>query len=255
MRVQFGAGTLIAVLVTAISGLTCGVSAQVQTPSTSKAVGSNLPASSSSSKPVAGGASAAETGSSDAKTDADAPDPPAAGDVHGASKAPSAASKSKIQEPYIVGVADSLLISVWKEPDFSGPVVVRPDGIITVPVVGDIHVAGMTTLQVQDVLTEKLKAVVTEPQVTVVVREIKSRKVYLVGKVGRPGTVLLGGHETVLQIIAEAGGPGQFSKPEKMYVLRTVGGHQKRIPFNYKKVIAGVAPDLELEVDDVVVVP
>jgi polysaccharide export outer membrane protein len=253
MRVELGAGSLIAVLA-AMLGLMGGAPAQVQTPSTSKAVGSNLPASSSSNKSAAGGGSAAATGSSDAKTDAEDPDPSAAGSVPQGSKAP-AGSKSKVQEPYIVGVADSLLISVWKEPDFSGPVVVRPDGIITVPVVGDIHVSGLTTLQVQDLLTEKLKAVVTEPQVTVVVREIKSRKVYLVGKVGRPGAVLLGGHETVLQVIAEAGGPAQFSKPDKMYVLRTVGGHQKRIPFHYKKVLSGNAPDLELEVDDVIVVP
>jgi len=253
MRVGFGAGALVVVLAIAIAGLMCGVAAQVQTPKTANAVGSNLPSSSSSNKP-GGGASATETGSASTKTEAEAGDPPA-GDVPQDSQQSPSKAKVKVKEPYIVGIADSLMISVWKEPDFSGPVVVRPDGIITVPVVGDIHVAGLTTLQVQDLLTEKLKAVVTEPQVTVVVRDIKSRKVYLVGKVSRPGAVLLGGHETVLQIIAEAGGPAQFSKPEKMYVLRMLNGHEKRIPFNYKKVLAGVAPDLQLEVGDVVVVP
>ena len=169
-------------------------------------------------------------------------------------KAPPAA-KPQTDPSYIVGIADALVISVWKEPDFSGPVVVRPDGIITVPVIGDIHVAGLTTLQVQDILTEKLKSVVTEPQVTVIVRDIRSRKVYLVGKVGRPGGVMLTGHETVLQVLADAGGPSQFAKSQKMYVLRTVGTHQKRIPFNYKKVLSGAEPDLELDVGDVIVVP
>ena len=172
-----------------------------------------------------------------------------------ADKPPETAQGTGAAPDYVIGSDDVLHISVWKEPDFSGPVIVRPDGIITVPVVGDVHVVGMTTTQVQDLLTEKLKAVVTEPQVTVIVRDIKSRKVYLVGKVGRPGAISLGGHETVLQILADAGGPSQFAKPQKMYVLRTVGDHQKRIQFNYKKVLAGSEPDLELEIGDIIVVP
>lgn len=253
MRIRFGDGARGVVLV-ALAGLVCELSAQVQTPSTGKAVAS--PAQySTSNKSAKGGGSPAETSSADAKTAVPAPDTPAAdSSVHPDSKGPST-PKSKIDDSYIVGVADSLVVSVWKEPDFSGPVVVRPDGIITVPVVGDVHVVGLTTTQVQDILTEKLKTVVTEPQVTVIVRDIKSRKVYLVGKVGRPGAVALGGHETVLQILAEAGGPAQYSKPQKMYVLRTVGDHQKRIAFNYKKVLVGSEPDLQLEVGDVIVVP
>jgi len=254
MSVRFGNGALSVVLVAALAGLVCEVSAQVQTPATGKAVASP-PLYSTSNKSASGADSSAETSSANAKTVAPAPDTPAAdSSVQPDSKGP-LTPKSKIDESYIVGVADSLVISVWKEPDFSGPVVVRPDGIITVPVVGDVHVVGLTTKQVQDILTEKLKTVVTEPQVTVIVRDIKSRKVYLVGKVGRPGTVLLVGHETVLQILAEAGGPAQFAKPQKMYVLRTVGDHQKRIAFNYKKVLVGSEPDLQLEVGDVIVVP
>ncbi|MGO9519289.1 MAG: polysaccharide biosynthesis/export family protein [Candidatus Korobacteraceae bacterium] len=249
MSLRFGDGALSAVLFAAMAGLVCGVSAQVQTPSTSKAVGSNLPLSSTSNKAASGGASSGESSSASAKTATSSSSVPAAD-----SKASTTPGKVA-DESYIVGVADSLLISVWKEPDFSGPVVVRPDGIITVPVVGDVHVVGMTTTQVQDLLTEKLKAVVTEPQVTVIVRDIKSRKVYLVGKVSRPGAIALTGHETVLQILADAGGPAPFAKPQKMYLLRTVGDHQKRIQFNYKKVLAGSEPDLELEIGDIIVVP
>lgn len=248
MTVRLGAGTLSVVLVTTIFGLVCGVSAQA--PSTGKAVVSNPTPSSADNKPPAEG-----TSSSDAKTTAPAPDPPAGGgNVHQDSKAPTT-PKTKAEDSYLVGVSDSLLVSVWKEPDFSGPVVVRPDGIITVPVVGDVHVAGLTTTQVQELLTEKLKGVVTEPQVTVVVRDIKSRKVYLMGKVGRVGAVPLLGHETVLQLLAESGGLEKFAKTKKIYILRVEGDHQKRIEFPYKKVLAGSAPDVELVVGDVIVVP
>ena len=164
-------------------------------------------------------------------------------------------SKVKVDPSYVVGVADSLFISVWKEPDLSGPAVVRPDGIITLPVVGDVHVAGLTTPQLQDLLTSKLKDIVADPEVTVVVREIRSRKAYLVGKVARPGAVVLTSPETVLQLLAEAGGPNPFAKPQNMYLLRTVDGQQKRIPFNYRKALAGSQPDMQIVVGDIIVVP
>jgi len=256
MSVRFGPGTLSVVLVTVVSGMVCGISAQAQTPASGNGTrSSNVAPYSSSNKGAKVGAPSAETTSASAKT-ATPPAEPAAGDasLHQDLQGP-ATPKAKVYDSYIVGIADGLLISVWKEPDFSGPVVVRPDGMITVPVIGDIRVVGLTTTQVQDILTEKLKTVVTEPQVTVIVRDIKSRKVYLVGKIGRPGAVVLAGHETVLQILAEAGGPAQFAKPQKMYILRTTGDQQKRIPFNYKKVLAGSEPDLALIVGDVIVVP
>ena len=257
MSVRFGAGIL-NVLVTVIFSLVWVVSVQAQAPAAEKGVGSNVSPYSSSNKGAKGGTSSAPTDTANAKSSAPAADPSdadSAGDVHQQGVKPQSTPKANVDGTYIVGIADVLVISVWKEPDFSGPVVVRPDGIITVPVVGDIHVAGLTTLQVQDILTEKLKSVVTEPQVTVIVRDIRSRKVYLVGKVGRPGGVSLTGHETVLQVLADAGGPTQFAKSQKMYVLRTTGNHEKRIPFNYKKVLAGAEPDVELMVGDVIVVP
>ena len=240
------------VLATLTLGFLCKLSAQNPVPPAQRAIGSNI-STSADGKASTTGSTGSEGASANPKGAAPAP-APAAPDI----KAPqdlTPPAKDRSSDSYIVGIADGLLISVWKEPDFSGPVVVRPDGIITVPVVGDVHVAGLTTKEVQDLLTEKLRPVVTEPQVTVIVRDIRSRKVYLVGKVGRPGAVSLTGHETVLQVLAEAGGPAQFSKPQKMYVLRTVGDHQKRIQFNYKKVLAGSEPDLELIVGDVIVVP
>jgi len=249
MSVRIGRGTVRVALAFAVLGFGGGVLAPAQAPSTGKAVVSDPEPSSATSSSAAG------TSSSNPKAKAAVPDPPAGGgSVPQDTKAP-ASAKPTPDDSYIVGVADSLLISVWKEPDFSGPVVVRPDGVITVPVVGDVHVAGLTTTQVQDIVTEKLKGVVTEPQVTVIVRDIKSRKVYLMGKVGRVGAFPLLGHETVLQLLAESGGLAQFAKTKKIYILRTEGDHQKRIEFPYKKVLAGTAPDVDLMVGDVIVVP
>ena len=260
MSMRFGTGILNVVLATVIFGLGCGLSAHAQAPAAEKGTGSNVPSYSSSNKGAKGAVASSPTavaGTNSLAATAEPSDGNGDGNVPQDLKGSTTpkAKVPKVESTYIVGVADALVISVWKEPDFSGPVVVRPDGIITVPVIGDVHVAGLTTLQVQDILTEKLKSVVTEPQVTVIVREIRSRKVYLVGKVGRAGGVTLTGNETVLQVLAEAGGPAQFAKPQKMYILRTTGDHQKRIPFNYKKVLSGSEPDLELVVGDVIVVP
>jgi polysaccharide export outer membrane protein len=164
----------------------------------------------------------------------------------------------KADESYIVGIADELQISVWKEPDLSGGVVVRPDGMITVPVVNDVYVVGLTTKQVQDILTDKLKPVVAEPQVTVIVKNIRSRKVYLVGQVGHPGSVALTGHETVLQILAASGGLNLYAKSDKIYILRQgEGKQQQKLSFNYKKALKGNDPnaDFPLANGDVIVVP
>ncbi len=140
---------------------------------------------------------------------------------------------------YRIGIEDELQISVWREPEISLPVAVRPDGMITLPLLNDIRVVGLTTLELQALLTEKLKAFVTEPQVTVIPRVIRSRKVYLVGEAGRQGAYSLNGNMTVLQLIAEAGGLGPFAKAGSIYILRTVNGQQIRIPFNYKRAIRG----------------
>ena len=156
---------------------------------------------------------------------------------------------------YRIGVADELQISVWKEPELSETVVVRPDGKITLPLVNEVPVVGLRTTELQDVLTAKLKPLVNEPQVTVVVRAIKSRKVYLVGKAQRPGTFPLNDRITVLELLAEAGGLSPFAKSGSIYILRNEQGKQSRIPFNYKKALSGKADDPVLQPGDMVVVP
>jgi polysaccharide export outer membrane protein len=191
----------------------------------------------------------------------------------GSTKAPEE-SKAKAQDPagakpvvaesspgldsdsYRIGLADQLMISVWKEPELSLAVVVRPDGMITLPLVNDVHVVGLKPVELQQVLIDKLKPFLTEPQVTVIVQGIRSRKVYLVGNVSKQGSYPLEGGETVLQLLAACGGVGPFAKADAIYILRTENGKQVRIPFQYKKSLKGkVKEDILLQPGDLIVVP
>jgi polysaccharide export outer membrane protein len=160
---------------------------------------------------------------------------------------------------YRIGVEDELGISVWHEPDLSTNVVVRPDGMITLPLLNDLPVTGMTTKDLQDALTAKLKAsgFLKEPQVTVIVRQIHSRRVYLVGRANKPGIYGLNDSKTVLQLLAEAGGPAPYAKLGAIYIIRQQGGTRQRLTFNYKKAISGkdLSDDLVLQPGDMVVVP
>jgi polysaccharide biosynthesis/export protein len=156
---------------------------------------------------------------------------------------------------YRVGVEDELSISVWHEPELSQQVVVRPDGMITLPLLNDVKVAGLTMEELQALLVEKLKAVVNDPQVTVSVKAVKSRRVFLVGNVAKQGVYPLAGHMTVLELIAEAGGLGPFAKGNAIYVLRKENGKEVHLPFSYKKALSGKGANPELLPGDMVVVP
>ena len=156
---------------------------------------------------------------------------------------------------YIIGVEDELQISVWREPELSTTVVVRPDGIITLPLINDVKAVGLKTEELQNALMDKLKNFVNEPQVTVIVRSIRSRKVYLVGEVGHQGTFPLNGDMTALELLAAAGGVGPFAKADSIYILREQNGKKIRIPFHYKKAVAGKSENVTLQPGDLVVVP
>jgi polysaccharide export outer membrane protein len=159
-------------------------------------------------------------------------------------------------DTYRIGLDDQLMISVWREPELSMSVVVRPDGMITLPLLSDLLVVGLKPTELQQLLIEKLKPYVTEPQVTVIVQGIRSRKVYLVGNAIKQGAYNLEGGETVLQLLAACGGLGTFAKPDSIYVLRTENKKQVRIPFQYKKAINGrTKDDVILRPGDIVVVP
>jgi polysaccharide export outer membrane protein len=159
-------------------------------------------------------------------------------------------------DAYRIGLADQLMISVWKEPELSMTVVVRPDGVITLPLINDLHVVGLKPVELQQLLIDKFKPFLSEPQVTVIVQGIRSRKVYLVGNVGKQGAVPLDGGETILQLLAASGGVSLFAKADSIYILRTENNKQVRIPFQYKKALKGkVKEDILLQPGDVIVVP
>jgi polysaccharide export outer membrane protein len=161
----------------------------------------------------------------------------------------------KLPTDYKIGAEDELTISVWHEPELSQAVVVRPDGLITMPLLNDLKVLGLTTDELQTLLTEKLKTVVNDPQVTVIVKAVHSRKVFVMGNVTKQGVYPLGGKKTVLELIAEAGGLGAFAKTRSIYILRKSDGKETRIPFNYKKALSGKSDNPELLPGDMVVVP
>lgn len=171
---------------------------------------------------------------------------------------PSTSPASVRPDSYIIGAEDVVSIYVWKEPDMSKSVPVRPDGMISLPLVGEVKAAGYTPVQLQDVLAAAMKKYVSDPQVTVVVEKISSLSFNIVGEVGHPGYFPLTRRMTVLDAIAMAGGFKDFAKTKKVYVLRTAAnGTQQRIPFNYKEVIKGSNPqqNIELQPRDTIVVP
>ena len=158
---------------------------------------------------------------------------------------------------FVIGASDVLNVNVWKEPEISQSVVVRPDGKISLPLIGELLVSGLTPVQAQTLLANKLQSILTNPQVTVTVTEIRSRMVSITGEVVKPGAYPLLVPTTILQLITNAGGLGQFANKKGIFVLRTVDGKQQRIPFNYSRVIKGEKPEqnILLYPGDTVVVP
>jgi polysaccharide export outer membrane protein len=159
---------------------------------------------------------------------------------------------------YVIGADDVLAVDVWHEQELSRVLPVRPDGKISLPLIGELQAGGQTPLQLQDTITQRLKEYLEHPQVTVIVQETKSQSFNVVGEVQRPGSFVFGHRVDVLDAIALAGGLRDFAKSKKMYVLRTAadGSHQ-RLPVNYKDVVKGKKPseNIVLQSHDTVVVP
>jgi len=158
---------------------------------------------------------------------------------------------------YIIGAQDVLDISVWKEPEITRTVPVRPDGKISLPLLNDVQAAGLTPAQLTAEITTSLKKFVTDPEVTVIVEQINSQRVYILGEVTRPGAYPMLPGMTVLQALSSAGGFTQFANEKKMYVLRRVNGNQQKYYFNYKDVLNGKRADenIALRAGDTIVVP
>jgi polysaccharide export outer membrane protein len=158
---------------------------------------------------------------------------------------------------YKIGPQDVVRVDVWKEPDISRTIPVRPDGKISLPLLSDVQASGLTSMQLAQAIREGLAKYITSPQVTVTVTEINSRRVYCSGEVARPGAVVLLPNMTVLQALLSCGGFTQFAKIKGAYVLRVEDGKQVQHPFNYKEVVKGKKPedDILLQPGDVIVVP
>lgn len=163
-----------------------------------------------------------------------------------------------VSKEYRIGINDVLTINVWHQPDLSRNLTVRPDGKISLPLVGDVRAAGKTPIALQAELSSDLARYIKDPELTVIVAEIRSRRVNIIGQVMHPGTFALTQQMGVLDIIAEAGGLREFAKKKKIYVLReTSAGVRQRLKYNYNDVIGAKrgARDILLQANDTVVVP
>ena len=162
-------------------------------------------------------------------------------------------------DTFVIGNDDVLSINVWKEPDVSRATIpVRSDGRISLPLAGEIQAAGKTPLALEQDIASKLQSYISEPEVTVMVTQINSRKFNILGQVNKAGSFPLTNSLTVLDAIALSGGFRDFAKKKSIYVLRqNADGTQSRIPFNYKEVLKGEKPEqnIKLQPHDTIVVP
>jgi polysaccharide biosynthesis/export protein len=166
--------------------------------------------------------------------------------------AATAPAATNADSAYVIGAEDVLTVNVWHEPEMSRQLTVRPDGKISLPLAGEFQAAGVTASELENSIAKKLASLIQNPQVTVIVQDIKSQRFNIMGEVNRPGTYPLQSDMTIIDAVAVAGGLRDFAKPKKMYVLR---GNSK-LPVNYKDVIGGkLEANLKLQSKDTVVVP
>jgi polysaccharide biosynthesis/export protein len=159
---------------------------------------------------------------------------------------------------FVIGFQDTLAFNVWREPDLSvKEVMVRPDGKISLPLIGDIQANGLTPKQLQDNAAERLKEFVANPTVTVVVLRISSLSVSVVGQVAKPGVYYIGSPMTILELIARVGGFPESAKTKKISIVRQEGDRTLRFLFNYKEVSNGknLKQNILLKSGDVIIVP
>lgn len=157
---------------------------------------------------------------------------------------------------FVIGVGDVLAITFWRDEKLSRDVVVRPDGKISLPLLNDVTAAGFTPEQLTGALAQAAAKYITEPDVSVIVKEIHSRRVFVVGEVTTPGAVALSGDMNVLQLIAVAGGLHEYADKKNIVIIRTERGQEKRLKFNYDDVLDGknTKQNILLQPGDTVVV-
>lgn len=161
-----------------------------------------------------------------------------------------------VDSTYVIGADDVLHVAVWKEADLTATEPVRSDGKISLPLLNDVQAAGLTPMQLADSLTEKLKKFVADPRVTIVVTQVNSKRIYMLGEVAHTGPMSITPNMTVMQALASAG-INQFANTKKIYILRTENGKKVKFPVPYRQLIKGLAieHDYPLQPGDTIIVP
>jgi len=181
-----------------------------------------------------------------------APPPPAAAEA-----AAPRATDPVVPPGYVIGTDDVLSIVYWKDKDMSADAQVRPDGRIALPLINEVVAAGLTPEQLREKITEESRNYMEDANITVVVRQINSRKVFITGEINKPGPYPLTAETSVLQLIAMAGGLREYANSKKIIIMRTVAGRSTSLPFNYRDVTSGknLQQNVLLQPGDTVVVP
>jgi polysaccharide export outer membrane protein len=185
------------------------------------------------------------------------PGHPNAAPASGAPAAPAAPAGVSLPADFVIGPEDVLGVLFWREPDVSGEVTVRPDGKITLPLVGEVTAGGLTPEALCEELQKAAAHLLADANVTVTVKQINSRKVFITGQVAHPGAFPLTGPRTVMQLIALAGGLNEFADANDITIMRVENGRQRSFPFHYKDVARGklMGQNMQLQPGDTVVVP
>jgi polysaccharide export outer membrane protein len=180
-----------------------------------------------------------------------------AGNSNGASAKDAQAADAEQGSSYLIGANDLLNIYVWKEKELTQDINVMPDGKITFPLIGEIVAAGQTVTQLRDAIAEKLQKFVTAPDVTVIVKETRSRVVYTIGKVTKPGPYPLAPQMTVLQALSAAGGFTEWADTKNILIVRREGDKETQLRFNYKEYTSGdnLEQNILLKPGDTILVP
>jgi polysaccharide export outer membrane protein len=170
---------------------------------------------------------------------------------------PSGATMATPPTDYVIGPEDVLAVTIWREQEMSGDVVVRPDGMITLPLIGDLRAGGLPPEVLRKHIEHAAQKLITDPNVTVAVRQIHSRKVFITGEVTNPGAYPLSAPRTVMQLIALAGGLTEYADEKAITITRIDNGQQRTYKFNYRDVARGraLAQNILLQPGDTVVVP
>lgn len=186
----------------------------------------------------------------------DAQTAPPAAPVQSSLAPPTSPSSDGTSDTYVIGASDLLTITVWKQETLSGTMLVRPDGMISMPLLGDVQASGLTPQQLSHQISTRLKKFIQDPSVSVLVNQINSKVIYTLGEVGKRGPIEMTPGMTLLQAVSSAGGLTDYANKGKIYILRNEAGKQVKIPVKYKEALKGNSNlNLVLKPGDTIVVP